>query len=68
MEYINVAIPKTLKRQFLEFAAFLGYRSFNEFCVEAVREHLRHARIEFEMRMEKIKQIKEVWHEPEDTS
>jgi len=66
MEYVQVAIPKTLKRQFLEFAAFLGYRSFNEFCVEAVREKLTHARVEFEMRIEKIKQIKEIWHDVEE--
>ena len=65
LEYVTVGIPKVLKRQFEEFKQFLGYRSFNEFCVEAVREALTKARIECEMRMEKIKQMREIWHEPE---
>jgi len=66
MEYVTVGIPKILKKQFEDFKQFLGYRSFNEFCVEAVREALTKARIEVEMRMTKIKQIKEIWYDVEE--
>jgi len=66
MEYVTVGIPKVLKRQFEEFKRFLGYRSFNEFVVEATREALTKARIEVEMRMTKIKEIKEIWHDVEE--
>ena len=66
MKYVTVGIPKVLKKQFEDFKQFLGYRSFNEFCVEAVREALTKARIEVEMRMTKIKEIKEIWHDVEE--
>jgi len=41
MEYVQVGFPKQLKDVFLKIQPILAYRSFSEFCVEAVREHLR---------------------------
>jgi hypothetical protein len=38
MEYKQVGIPKIFFQRFLKFQPMLGYRSFSEFVVDAVRD------------------------------
>jgi len=59
VEYKSVKVPINDFREFEWIQPILGYRSFNEFVIEAVREHIRRKRIEAEMRLAKLKKLEE---------
>ena len=59
VEYKSVKVPINDFKEFEWIQPILGYRSFNEFVIEAVREHIRRKRIEAEMRLAKLKKLEE---------
>jgi len=59
VEYKSVKVPLNDFKEFEWIQPILGYRSFNEFVIEAVREHIRRKRIEAEMRLAKLKKLEE---------
>ena len=54
MQYKRIGIPIKDYEVFVKIQPILGYRSFSEFVVEAVRDHLTRKRVEAEVRLEKI--------------
>ena len=59
VEYKSVKVPLTEYKEFLWIQPILGYRSFNEFVIEAVREHINRKRVQAEMRLAKLKKLEE---------
>jgi len=59
VEYKSVKIPIADFKVFQWIQPILGYRSFSEFVIEAVREHIHRKRIEAEMRLDKLKKLEE---------
>jgi len=45
MEYKQVGIPKVFYERFLKFQPVLGFRTFSEFIVDAVRKEISLAEI-----------------------
>jgi len=54
MEYKQVAIPKPIVEEIEKIMPILGYRSFSEFVIEAVRRFLPQAQYMADRRLEQL--------------